>query len=88
MRILLRILVVLVLILSAVSLGLGTVVFSQREQMKARLNTLEANIRQMAREIEGEQADDLASRSKGGSQADFVFCFFYWCFVEKAKYGN
>ena len=62
MRILLRILVVLVLILSAVSLGLGTVVFSQREQMKARLNTLEANIRQMAREIEGEQADDLASR--------------------------
>lgn len=63
MRIVLRILVVLLAILSGVALYLGNKLFEQREQIKARINLLEQSTADLSKQIETEIAPDVAMRS-------------------------
>ncbi|MEI6971600.1 MAG: hypothetical protein WCL44_08790 [bacterium] len=62
MRILLRVLVVFLLILSGVALYLGHKLYLQREQIKARINLLEQSTADLSTQIETEVAPDVAMR--------------------------
>jgi len=62
MRIVLRILIVVLAILSGVALYLGIKLFNQREQLKIRTCTLEQSIVDLSRQIETEVAPDLGTR--------------------------
>lgn len=63
MRIILRILVVLLAILSGVALYLGIKLFDQREQIKGRLSLLEQSTADLSKQIEIETPPDLAMRN-------------------------
>jgi len=62
MRIVLRILIVLLAILSGVSLYFGIKLFNQREQIKARTSILEQSIVDLSWQIETEVPPDLGTR--------------------------
>ncbi|MEI6809205.1 MAG: hypothetical protein WCN95_10845 [bacterium] len=62
MKIVLRLLVVLLVILSGVALFLGIRLFEQREQLKARINLLEQSTADLSKQIETEKAPDVAMR--------------------------
>ena len=64
MRIVLRLLVVLLLILSGVALYLGHKLYERREEMKARINILEKSVADLSNEIETEIPPDLEFRNQ------------------------